>query len=129
MQYQEGATNIYCDNNSTIELLKNHVFHKRRKHIDTIYHFIREHINNGEIYLEFCKSEDQTADIFTKSLAKERFEHLRKGLGIIEKSRLRGSVEMCKLDGTDDRQAAAQPSAIHRSSTTESSINHLAVVQ
>ena len=93
MQDQEGATQIYCDNNSTIEISKNQVFHKRRKHIDTRYHFIRELINNGEIYLEFCKFEDQFVDIFTKPLEKERFEHLRKGLGIIEKSSLRGSVE------------------------------------
>ena len=69
------------------------------KHIDIRYHFIRELINNDEIYLEFCKSEDQTVDFFTKSLAKERFEHLRKGLGIIEKSILRGSVENSNLDG------------------------------
>ena len=102
MQDQEGATQIYCDNNSTIELSKNHVFHKRSKHIDIRYHFIRELINNGEIYLEFCKSEDQSADIFTRPLEKQRFEHLRKVLGIIEKSSLRGSVEMCKLDNIDD---------------------------
>ena len=99
MQDQEGATKIYCDNNSTIELSKKHAFHKRSKHIDIRYHFIRELINNGQIYLEFCKSEDQSVDIFSKPLAKERFEHLRKGLGIIEKSSLRGSVENNKLDG------------------------------
>ena len=107
MRDQEGATQIYYDYNSTIELSKIHVFHKRSKHIDIRYHFIRELINNGEIYLEFCKFEDQSIDIFTKPLAKERFEHLRKGLGIIEKSSLRGSVENCKLDGcgpTNSRQ-------------------------
>ena len=69
MQDQEGATKIYYDNNSTIELSKNHVFHKMSKHIDTRYHFIQELINNAEIYLEFCKSEDQSADLFTKPLA------------------------------------------------------------
>ena len=78
MQDQEGATKIYCDNNSIIELSKNQVFHKRSKHIDTRYHFIRELINNGEIYIEFSKSENQFADIFTKPLAKEIFKHLRK---------------------------------------------------
>ena len=83
MQDQEGATQIYYDNNSTIELSKNHVFHKRSKHIDISYHFIRELINNGEIYLEFCKCEDQSTYIFTKPLEKERFEHLKKGWGII----------------------------------------------
>ena len=101
MQYQEGATNIYCDNNSTIELSKNHVFHKRSKHIDTRYHFIQELINNGEIYLEFCQCEDESIDIFPKPLAKEIFEHLRKGLGIIENSSLRGSVKCYNPDCTE----------------------------
>ena len=31
MQDQEGATKIHCDNNSTIELSKNHVFHKKEQ--------------------------------------------------------------------------------------------------
>ena len=42
---------IYCDNKSTIALSKNHVFHKRTKHIDKRYHFIREMVNNREINL------------------------------------------------------------------------------
>ena len=33
---------LYVDNNSTIALMKNPVFHGRSKHIDTKYHFIRE---------------------------------------------------------------------------------------
>ena len=80
----EEPTPILCDNKSTIALSKNHVFHKRSKHIDTRYHFIRELVNNGEIYLEFCKSEDQLADIFTKALPKSNFEYLREKLGIID---------------------------------------------
>jgi len=46
---QEGTTIIFCDNTSAISLSKNYVFHKRTKHIDAKYHFIRELINNGEI--------------------------------------------------------------------------------
>ena len=34
IQDQKGATKIYYDNNSTINLSKNQVFHKRNKHID-----------------------------------------------------------------------------------------------
>ena len=32
---QNEPTPIFCDNNSTIALSRNHVFHKRSKHIDT----------------------------------------------------------------------------------------------
>ena len=83
---QEEATKIYCDNNSAIALSKNPVFHKRSKHIDTRYHFIRELISNGEIYLEHCKSNDQYADIFTKPLGKKSFEHKIDNLGIMDSS-------------------------------------------
>eukprot|EP00253_Pinus_taeda_P005804 PITA_05804 len=48
---QENGTTIYCDNSSAIALSKNSVFHKRTKHIDTEFHFIRELVNNGEIVL------------------------------------------------------------------------------
>eukprot|EP00253_Pinus_taeda_P031084 PITA_31084 len=48
---QENGTTIYCDSSSAITLSKNSVFHKRTKHIDTKFHFIRELFNNGEIVL------------------------------------------------------------------------------
>jgi hypothetical protein len=80
--HQEEPTKIYYDNNSAIALSKNHVFHKRSKHIDTRYHFIRELVSNGNIYLQFCRSNEQVADIFTKPLAKNVFEHLREEIGI-----------------------------------------------
>jgi hypothetical protein len=62
-----------------------------QKHIDTRYHFIRELVNNGEIYLEFCKSKDQLADIFTKPLARDVFEFHRHNLGVVNVEALSGS--------------------------------------
>ena len=61
---QQEPTTISFDNNSTISLSKNHVFHKKNKHIDKRHHFIRELVNNKEICLEFCRSKDQLVDIF-----------------------------------------------------------------
>ena len=75
-------TTIFCDNNSAIALSKNHVFHKRTKQFDPRFHFIRELVDNKEICLEFCKSEDQLADIFTKPLAKDTFQYLHSYLGM-----------------------------------------------
>eukprot|EP00253_Pinus_taeda_P015190 PITA_15190 len=48
-QEQAKATVIFCNNSSAIALSKNSVFHKRTKHIDTRFHYIRELVNNGEI--------------------------------------------------------------------------------
>lgn len=80
---QEGSIVIYCDNTLSIALSKNSVFHQKRKHIDTRYHFIRELVSNGEVHLKYCKSTDQLADIFTKSLAKDVFEFHRRNLGVV----------------------------------------------
>eukprot|EP00253_Pinus_taeda_P020819 PITA_20819 len=80
---QKGTTTIFCDNTSTIALPKNSMFHKRTKHIDAKYHFIKDLINNDEIVLQHCRSEEQYADIFTKPLARKSFVYFRDCLGIV----------------------------------------------
>jgi len=74
---------IFCDNTSAINLTKNPIHHSRTKHIDIRHHFIREHVQNGHITLEFVSSNNQLADIFTKPLNEESFCKNRLELGII----------------------------------------------
>eukprot|EP00253_Pinus_taeda_P018945 PITA_18945 len=81
-QEQEKGTVIFCDNSSVIVLSKNYVFHKRTKHIDTKFHYIRELVSNGEIVLKHCRTQEQVADILTKPLGQKSFEFLRKCLGM-----------------------------------------------
>nr|KYP66220.1 Retrovirus-related Pol polyprotein from transposon TNT 1-94 [Cajanus cajan] len=79
---QVEPTKIYVDNKSTIALAKNPVFHDRSKHIHTRYHYIRECISNKDVQMEYVKTHDQVADIFTKPLKKEVFMKLRSLLGV-----------------------------------------------
>ncbi|GJT65754.1 reverse transcriptase domain-containing protein [Tanacetum coccineum] len=72
---------MYCDNKSAIALCCNSVQHSRSKHIDIRFHFIKEHVENGVIELYFVNTEYQLADIFTKSLGRERIEFLINKLG------------------------------------------------
>ena len=83
-QEHATATVIFCDNSSAIALSKNFVFHKRTKHIDTEFHYIRELVNNGEIILQHCRTQEQVADIRTKPLDQKSFEFLRKLLGMTD---------------------------------------------
>eukprot|EP00253_Pinus_taeda_P015873 PITA_15873 len=83
-QEQTKGTVIYCDNNSAIALSKNSVFHKRTKHIDTRFHYIREFVSNGEIVLVHCRTQEQVVDILTKPLGQKSFEFLRKILGMTD---------------------------------------------
>ncbi|GJV35592.1 hypothetical protein Tco_1408069 [Tanacetum coccineum] len=82
--YGIGFTKIpmYCDNKSAIALSCNNVQHSRSKHIDIIFYFIKEHVENGVVELYFVNMEYQLADIFTKALARERIEFLINKLGM-----------------------------------------------
>lgn len=71
------------DNQSAIRLIKNPEFHKRTKHIDVRYHYIREKFEEQLFQVEFVSTVDQSADIFTKALPKERFQFIRKKIGIV----------------------------------------------
>ena len=73
---------IKCDNTSAINLSKNPILHSRAKHIDIRHHFLRDHIQRGEIVLDFVSTEFQLADIFTKPLNDERFSFIRRELGM-----------------------------------------------
>ncbi|GJV97556.1 retrovirus-related pol polyprotein from transposon TNT 1-94 [Tanacetum coccineum] len=74
---------IFCDNTSAIAISNNPVLHSRTKHIDTKYHFIRDHILKCDIELHFVPTDLQLADIFTKPLAKPSFTRLVAELGML----------------------------------------------
>jgi hypothetical protein len=76
-------TILYCDNQGAIRLSKDATFHGRTKHIDVHFHFIRQTITSGNIELVYIPTEDMTADIFTKSLARVKFEKFRDELNVI----------------------------------------------
>nr|GEZ66101.1 retrotransposon protein, putative, unclassified [Tanacetum cinerariifolium] len=85
MQFEIDLFNkipMYCDNKSAIALCCNDVQYSRSKHIDIIFHFINEHVENGVIKLYFVNTEYQLADIFTKALDRERIEFLINKLGM-----------------------------------------------
>jgi hypothetical protein len=75
---------VFVDNKSAIQLSKNPVFHDRSKHIELRFHFIRESIEQGKINIEHIKTEDQLADVLTKSLGRVKFQDLRARIGVMD---------------------------------------------
>jgi hypothetical protein len=77
VEYDEPIP-IYCDNTSAISISKNPVMHSKMKHIPIKYHFLREHVAEKNIRVEYVGTKEQVADIFTKPLPREAFEYLPK---------------------------------------------------
>ena len=65
-QQRQKCVTIYVDNQGTIDLAKNPVHHMRSKHIDIRYHFIRHHVQLGNVELLYVPSDRNVADLFTK---------------------------------------------------------------
>jgi hypothetical protein len=80
----QHPTGLWCDNLSAIKLAKDLVQHQRSKHIELHMHFIRKLIHDQIIEVLFYSTEDQVADIFTKSLTEAKFSKLRSMLGVHE---------------------------------------------
>lgn len=81
---QQGATTLLVDNQSAITMAKNPVHHGRTKHIRVKYHAIREAVKIGDIFLKHCRTDDQLADVLTKSLGKDKFELFRERLRVLQ---------------------------------------------
>ncbi|CAB3999284.1 Hypothetical predicted protein, partial [Paramuricea clavata] len=62
------------DNQGAINLAKNPMYHKRSKHIDVKYHFIRSEVRTGSIVLAYIPTDENVADIFTKPVSKVKLD-------------------------------------------------------
>lgn len=75
---------LMCDHTNAWNMAKNSVYHKRTKHIDIRHHFLKDHMEKGNICMKFCSIENQITDIFTKLLCRDQFERNKLRLGLIK---------------------------------------------
>ena len=80
---KQGMLTLYCDNTSAINISKNPVQHSMTKHIQIRYHFIRELVEDKTLNLEYISTENQLADIMTKTLDVKRYVFLKNSIGLI----------------------------------------------
>jgi len=73
---------IYYDNQTTLHIASNLVFHEKTKHIEIDCHFISKKLLSKEICTEFVRSNYQLVDMLTKSLRGPQIEFISSKLSI-----------------------------------------------
>src|SRR5271167_3594987 len=57
---------VYCDNKGSVQFSDNPLFHKRSKHIDNRYHYVRQLVEDSLIEIEYVSTDNMAADMLTK---------------------------------------------------------------
>ena len=60
---KETGTLLKVDNNSAIQLAKNHTYHGRTKDIEVHHHFVCEKVERGVLLVEYCPTKEQVANV------------------------------------------------------------------
>ncbi|KAK2981149.1 hypothetical protein RJ640_013471 [Escallonia rubra] len=111
-QTQDGPTKILVDNKSALDLAKNPCVSKK------------------EVELEYVKSQDQVADIFTKPLKINVFHKLRMSLGVMNQlGNVRAPIPMHRPYGIVTSASTPSTSAAMPQSQTQTVVveNHMSV--
>jgi hypothetical protein len=89
-EQQPGPIRLMVDNKSAITIAEKEGFHRRTKHMDLKYHFLKDRYQQGQVQLEYIATKEQVADYLTKRVTREVFLCNRELAGVQE---VKGSVK------------------------------------
>ena len=82
--YRKCNPKVHCtifeDNQSTIAIAKSPTMLPRTKHVSLKYHHFRQFMQDGSISIQYVRTDNQIADMFTKPLPPSTFSYLRQKL-------------------------------------------------
>ncbi len=84
-----SPSTLNCDNQSAISVAKNPEHHGRMKHLDLRFYWLRDTVENGQIFLKFIPTTEMPADLLTKPLTRAKVEVCRDMMGL-DKCGIRG---------------------------------------
>ncbi|GKC52163.1 hypothetical protein Tco_1074908 [Tanacetum coccineum] len=82
-EYNFINTKIFIDNESTIFIVKNLVFHSKTKHIEIRHHFIRDSNENKLIQMIKIHTDHNISDLITKAFDVGIFQYLIASIGML----------------------------------------------
>ena len=74
---------IWGDNDGSIAMARNPQFHKRSKHIAIQWHWVRDLVQEGKVFINSCRNPEQTADILTKALLRPKHQKHTREMGLV----------------------------------------------
>nr|GEX00422.1 putative ribonuclease H-like domain-containing protein [Tanacetum cinerariifolium] len=80
--YNFMQTKIHMDNESSICVVKNHVYHSKTKHIEIMHHFIRDSYEKRLIEMVKVHTDHNVTDLLTKAFDVTRFQFLIASIGL-----------------------------------------------
>ncbi|GLC47151.1 hypothetical protein PLESTB_000600200 [Pleodorina starrii] len=80
--YALNPTQMKCDSQCALKVVKNPVITERSKHIAVRYHSVREFVASGAITMIDCRTSEMVADCLTKPLPFESFRKHREAMGV-----------------------------------------------
>ena len=73
---------VDCDSQSAIDVSKNSMYYVRTRHINVRYHWIREEVENESSHVKKIHTSENTADMLTKTIPKDKFELCKELVGM-----------------------------------------------
>ena len=83
MLQEDVPTLIRGDNDGLIVMARNPQFHKRSKHIAIHWHWVRDLVQDGKVFIDSCHDPEQMADVLTKALPKPKHQRHTCEMGLI----------------------------------------------
>ena len=106
MGLPQGQTQLWVDNSGAVELSRDRKSCHRSRHVDRRYFKVRELVYAGELKVDWVATDDNVADLLTKSLSFAPFDkHRRRAMNASSEGN-RGTAHMDKYEHAVHEQPA-----------------------